>query len=586
MTDVAVRPAEHTPEPVDRVGARPDREHRIFRGALVLIIAAAVVVRFIARQPLWLDEAQSVAIARLPLSGAAPTMWDGLLQDGSPPLYYILLHLWISVFGEGTASVRGMSAVINLGSAVPVFYLGRRLVGDRGAKVAVVLYLTSPFALYFGTETRMYSLIVLLTALGGLALERVLRVPSVKNMVLLAVASGCLALTHYWCLYLLVTVGAWLVGLVVVRPRVAAARTARRGRAGRSGAHSRGGRRPAAPAPADASEQPTAAPELLADAAGGARRAVPTWHPRGPLAGMIGIIAGGLVFAPWLPNFRSQLAHTGTPWGEPASFAAVSHAYGQWAGGPTTLGRLLLFLITGLVAAGIAGRPLGGRFVLLDLKGLEPGRTLFLLATGTLIVAVAAGKLVGNAWADRYTATAFVPFLLVVGLGATMLADRRVFHGVVAVAALVGVIAGTSDVRRERSQAGEAADVLTRLSRPGDILLVCPDQLGPGLARTVPSWLKVYVVPTYAAPDRVDWVDYEERNESANGVAIAQRAIAEAGTNTVFMAGSGAYRTYEELCTQVRATLQTQRPVADEVMEQGLPAQVYENYALLRFRAS
>ncbi len=610
VTDVAVRPAEDTPGPVDRAGTRPGREERIFRAALVLIITAAVVVRFIARQPLWLDEAQSVAIARLPLSGTGPTMWDGLLEDGSPPLYYILLHLWTSVLGDGTSAVRAMSAVINLGSAVPLYYLGRRLVGQRAAKVAVVFYLTSPFALYFGTETRMYSLIVLLTTLGGLALERVLREPRAKNIAVLALCSGCLALTHYWCLYLLVTVGAWLIGLVFLRRRLAAAQAVRDARSTRPGGRARGGHRPGSvrvprtAATAASPVPPGGAPaaglaetadqwaggrhpaEVLADTVDAPGRTVPPWSPRGPLAGIVGIIAGGLVFAPWLPNFFSQLAHTGTPWGEPASFAAVSHAYGQWAGGPTTLGRLLLFLITGLVAAGIAGRPLGGRFLLLDLRGLEPGRTLFLLATGTLIVAVAAGKAVGNAWADRYTATAFVPFLLVVGLGATMLANRRVFHGVIAIAALTGVIAGTSDVRRERSQAGEAAAVLTRLASPGDILLVCPDQLGPGLARTVPSWLKVYVVPTYAGPDRVDWVDYEERNESANGVAFAERALAEAGTNTVFMAGSGAYRTYEELCTQVRTTLQERRPNADEVMEQGLPTRVYENYALLRFRAS
>ncbi|MCL9759709.1 hypothetical protein MXD95_010725, partial [Frankia sp. AiPa1] len=308
---------------------------------------------------------------------------------------------------------------------------------------------------------------------------------------------------------------------------------------------------------------------------------------RGPILGLVGIVGGGLVFAPWLPNFFNQLAHTGTPWGEPASYAAISHAYGQWAGGPTTLGRLLLFLVTGLAAAGLAGQATGGRFLLIDLRGREPGRTLFFLATGTLFVAVTAGKLVGNAWADRYTATAFVPFVLVLGLGATIIGDRRIFQGVIAVAALIGLIAGTSDVHRERTQASEAAQILQRLARPGDVMLICPDQIGPGLARTVPPWLKVYVVPTYAPPDRVNWVDYEDRNEHADGRALAGRALAEAGPqHTVFLAGSGAYRTYENLCTEVQTTLAQARPHADQVMKQGLPAKVYENYALLRFRAS
>ncbi|EIV91369.1 glycosyltransferase family 39 protein [Frankia sp. QA3] len=587
MTDVAVRPAEQLPEPVDQVGDAPDRTARVFAAVMGVLVAAAVIVRFTADQALWLDEAQSVAIARLPLGGSGVTMWDGLLQDGSPPLYYLVLHGWITVFGEGNLAVRSLSALINIAAAWPLFLLGRRVVNARAAKVTVVLYLTSPFALYFGTETRMYSLIVLLTALGGLALERVLRAPSVRSVIGLALAAGCLALTHYWCLYLLLTVAVWLIGLLTLRPWYRARRSRQLGAASPTGPVSSPTGPASAPRPgAGAADRgPVARPGGTRSHRSSGRYLTP--QRRGPVYGLLGIVGGAIVFSPWLPNFFDQLAHTGTPWGEPASYAAISHAYGQWAGGPTTLGRLLLFLITGLAAAGIAGRSRGSRFVLIDLRGLEPGRTMFFLATGTLVVAVTAGKLVGNAWADRYTATAFVPFLLVIGLGATVIGERRVFHGVIAVAALVGLLAGTSDVQRERSQAGEAAQVLERLARPGDVMLVCPDQLGPGLARTVPPWMKVYVVPTYAPPDRVDWVDYEERNESADGQAIARRALNEAGPqHTVFLAGSGSYRTYEELCTVVRATLQNARPHADEVMKQGLPAKVYENYSLLRFQAS
>jgi hypothetical protein len=563
VTEVTVRPAEGVLEPVGGVeesGGGAGRGRLLFRAALVAVVAGAVVLRFSARQALWLDEAQSVAIASLPLGGDGTTLFDGLRADGSPPLYYLLLHGWIELFGAGTSSVRSLSALLNLAAAGPLYLLARRVVGPRAAAVAAVLYLTSPFALYFATETRMYSLVVLLTALGGLAMERVLRRPTAASAAGVALCAGAVALTHYWCLYLLLTVGAWLV-LVALWPHVFAW-PSRRGRGSGSGGGSSAG--------------------LV-----GGGRASTAFGRREALVGAAGIAAGGVVFAPWLGGFLYQLSHTGTPWGEPASFAAISHAYGQWAGGPTTLGRLLLFVVTGLVGAGVAGRAVSGRFIMIDLRCHEPGRTLFLLATLTLVVAVAAGQVVGNAWADRYTAIAFVPFLLVVGLGATVLTDPRVFRGVVLGAALVGLLAGAGDVRRERTQAGQAAHVLTRLAAPGDVLLVCPDQLGPGLARTVPSWLTVRVVPTYAPPGRVDWVDYEQRNESADGNAVADRALAEAGPGgTVFFAASGNYRTYEQLCLDVRGRLQHERPDADEVMEQGKPKDVYENYALLRFRPS
>jgi hypothetical protein len=527
VTDVALRSADPlAQQPAPPENARPRLERLAVRVGLVAVVAVAVGLRFAARSPLWLDEAQSVSIARLPLTGSHTTLFEGLREDGSPPLYYLLLHGWMAIFGHGDLAVRAMSAVLNLIAAVPLYVLALRVVGKRAAAVAVLMYLTSPFALYFATETRMYSLIVLLTALGGLALKRTLRAPSVRSVVALAVCAGLLALTHYWCLYLLLTVAAWiLIGAV------------------------RGPLRP-------------------------------HWK-----ASLGGLALGVVVFAPWLPAFFYQLKHTGTPWGDPASFAAVAHAYGEWAGGATTTGRALLVIITALVAFGVAGTAVDNRRVLLDLRGHEPGRSLFVIATATLVVAVAVGQLVGNAWADRYTATAFVPFLLVIGRGTDALESKRVFTAVVAAAAILGLYAGGTGVVQTRTQAREAAHVLERLARPGDVLLTCPDQLGPGLSREVPSWLTVRTVPTYEPPQRVDWVNYQDRNQKASGTAVADRALREAGKgHTVFLAASGDYRTYETLCASVRARLVKERPSGDQVMQQRERVDVWENYALLRFR--
>ncbi|MGF7235107.1 MAG: glycosyltransferase family 39 protein [Frankia sp.] len=576
MTDVAVRPETTAPRGGRVRGSNPDLVTLAFRFAIGAAALVAVILRFCPTTALWLDEAQSVAIARLPLSGAGTTMWDGLRQDGSPPLYYLLLHGWISVFGTGTSAVRAMSAVLNLVAVAPLYVLGRRTVGERAARIAILLYLTSPFAFYFASETRMYSLVVLLTALGGVALEATLRRPSARTVAALAVCSGLLALTHYWCFYLLLTAAGWLAALAL-----------RRGSGARGPVDAAG---PAEREAVDASARTAidlGAPASTAvTASSTAAKPAATRSPARPaLLGLLGIVAGVVVFAPWLPNFRYQMQHTGTPWGEPASFAAVAHAYGEWAGGPSTEGRLLLLIVTALVAFGMAGTALDGRRISLDLHGREPGRTLFFLSTITLLVAVAAGKVVGNAWADRYTATAFVPFLLVVGLGATLLTDQRVFRGVLVLAVLLGLYGGAADMLKTRTQAGQAGSILARVSHPGDVLLVCPDQLGPGLSRTIPSWLKVHVVPTYAGPDRVDWVDYEKRNSRANANAIVARTLAEAGPgHQVFFAGSAAYRTYETLCTAVETGLLTKRPHYTQVMRQADPDQSFENFILADFR--
>ena len=63
-----------------------------------LVLVVALALRFWTSSDLWLDEALTVNIARLPLH-EIPAF---LRRDGSPPLYYFLLHFWISWFGTRT----------------------------------------------------------------------------------------------------------------------------------------------------------------------------------------------------------------------------------------------------------------------------------------------------------------------------------------------------------------------------------------------------------------------------------------------------------------------------------------------------
>src|SRR5262249_62143109 len=57
--------------------------------AAVFVVVVAIVMRFVTRSELWLDEALSVNIPRLP-PGHIP---DWLRHAGAPPLYHFLLHL-------------------------------------------------------------------------------------------------------------------------------------------------------------------------------------------------------------------------------------------------------------------------------------------------------------------------------------------------------------------------------------------------------------------------------------------------------------------------------------------------------------
>ena len=75
---------------------------------LFVLFAASLYLRTKSLgESLWMDEGLSIGIASQPLFDI-----PGVLRvDGSPPLYYMLLSVWIDVFGDGPADTQSLSMV-------------------------------------------------------------------------------------------------------------------------------------------------------------------------------------------------------------------------------------------------------------------------------------------------------------------------------------------------------------------------------------------------------------------------------------------------------------------------------------------
>src|SRR5687768_13772990 len=90
---------------LDRVRAR---SFAVPGGILALVVIMLLSLELRTQALLagfWIDEGLSVGIASHGLFDI-PSV---LRLDGSPPLYYMLLHVWISVFGNGEGETHGMS---------------------------------------------------------------------------------------------------------------------------------------------------------------------------------------------------------------------------------------------------------------------------------------------------------------------------------------------------------------------------------------------------------------------------------------------------------------------------------------------
>ncbi len=124
----------------------------------ILVLALALRLFHLGTESLWLDEGVSVRIARLPLAD----LIRAASSDVHPPLYYLLLHFWIRVFGDSEFLVRLPSVVFGWLSVLLVHRVGRKLFDGRVALAAALLVALSPFAIHYSQEARAYALLGLL----------------------------------------------------------------------------------------------------------------------------------------------------------------------------------------------------------------------------------------------------------------------------------------------------------------------------------------------------------------------------------------------------------------------------------------
>ncbi|MGH2628799.1 MAG: glycosyltransferase family 39 protein, partial [Anaerolineales bacterium] len=157
----------------------------------ILVLAAALRVWHLGAKPLWFDETWSVFIARQPLEEIPRLL---RLYDHLPPLYYLLLNIWIALFGTAEASVRLPSVLAGVGAVGATFFLAERVAGRRVALLGAALLAISPFQIAAAQEARTYSFITLFALGAAYGLWRAVEEGQRHHWLLYA---GCLLLALY-----------------------------------------------------------------------------------------------------------------------------------------------------------------------------------------------------------------------------------------------------------------------------------------------------------------------------------------------------------------------------------------------------
>ncbi|MBY0280141.1 glycosyltransferase family 39 protein, partial [Candidatus Binatia bacterium] len=207
-----------------RLAARPSGaalgSDRLDRHASLVSIALfaaslALVLPLLGRQSIWFDEAVTMSNVQQPYD-----LGRYLRADATPPLYPLVLHGWLQIFGTSLGAARALSALASAASVVALFQLGRRFVDARSGLFAAALLLTSRCQTFFAHEARPYALVLLLAIASFHVLLSLLERVTRRRLILLCLIDAALLYTHYVAVFALVAQALAALPGRGVRPRV------------------------------------------------------------------------------------------------------------------------------------------------------------------------------------------------------------------------------------------------------------------------------------------------------------------------------------------------------------------------------
>src|SRR5215203_4387909 len=166
----------------------------LFLLAVVLFIAARLWR--LGAFGLWGDEITSLEVVRLAWSGLFAFIKADVVH---PPLFYVLLKLWVGIGGDSLAWLRLFPVLTAIATIVPFYLLGRELNIPSGQMgLALLLAAVNGYLVYYGQELRMYGLMLFLTVCSLWWFARFFNSARWVNLVVLSAVNLLLVYTHYF----------------------------------------------------------------------------------------------------------------------------------------------------------------------------------------------------------------------------------------------------------------------------------------------------------------------------------------------------------------------------------------------------
>ena len=172
------------------------RVHEAVFIAGVVAIGAALRFWKLGRDDFWTDEMATIQFA----SSVATT-----IQDTHPPLYYLLVHLWLRIAPVDEVSLRLPSVILGIAAIALIYRFTAELFDAPTGLLSAMLLALSTMQLHYSQEARMYALLTFSVVLSSWALLRFMRCPTAPHALLYLISGILLVYSHIFGLIVLCT---------------------------------------------------------------------------------------------------------------------------------------------------------------------------------------------------------------------------------------------------------------------------------------------------------------------------------------------------------------------------------------------
>lgn len=122
-----------------------------------LIIVIGFLLRFyhLGVQSLWFDEIATIFRIESSLSEMLRNL---VLSSPFPPLYYIVMNIWVTFFGSNEFSMRFPSLIFSTLSLIFIFKFSKKLFNENVGLISALLLSVSVYSINYAQEAKMYSM--------------------------------------------------------------------------------------------------------------------------------------------------------------------------------------------------------------------------------------------------------------------------------------------------------------------------------------------------------------------------------------------------------------------------------------------